>query len=147
MQDGDSWAKARRGYELTLAMQTRSIVMMSGWIGGAFVNRDKKGDPGGRLPIEVVPPDAQRKALNFVLETVFRDDAFGLTPELLAHMSVDKWFDGDGWHVFEKEAAWPVHDRIMAIQAVALTRLINPATLNRIYDNEFRVSGDRRHTP
>ena len=43
VKDGDSWAKARRGYELTLSLQTRSASMMANWIGGAFVNRDKRG--------------------------------------------------------------------------------------------------------
>ena len=48
VKDGDSWAKARRGYELTLSIQTRAASMMANWIGGAFVNRDKKGDPEDR---------------------------------------------------------------------------------------------------
>jgi hypothetical protein len=49
---------------MTLAMQTRALGMMSGWVGGAFVNRDKKGDPGNRAPIEVVPvaPSAMRSS-------------------------------------------------------------------------------------
>ncbi len=28
--------------------------MIANWVGGAHVNRDKKGDPNGRKPIEVV---------------------------------------------------------------------------------------------
>ncbi|MEZ6090717.1 MAG: zinc-dependent metalloprotease [Pirellulaceae bacterium] len=55
VKEGDSWAKARRGYELTLSKQTSAVSMMAGWIGGAFVHRDKKGDPNDRKPIEVVP--------------------------------------------------------------------------------------------
>jgi hypothetical protein len=135
VREGQSWSRARRGYEMTLALQTRAVGMMSGWLGGAFVNRDKKGDPGNRAPIEVVPAKAQRDALRFLLETTFRDDAYGLTPDLLRRMTVDKWLD-DMSFAFE-DPTWPVHDRIMGIQAAVLTRLMNPGTLGRVYDNEF----------
>lgn len=135
VKEGQSWARARYGYEMTLAVQTRALSMMSGWLGGAFVNRDKKGDPGARAPIEVVPVTAQRDALKFMLETAFRDEAFGLTPELLRRMTLDKWLD-DYMYAFE-DPTWPVHDRVIGIQSMLLTRLMNPGTLGRVYDNEF----------
>ena len=141
VKDGDSWARARRGYELTLALQTRSASMMANWVGGAFVHRDKKGDPGDRSPIEVVPAKQQRDALQFVIDTAFQDDSYGLTPELLARMSVDKWLDG-GFHAMTDEATWPIHDRVLGLQSSALTWLMNPTTLRRVYDNEWRVPED-----
>lgn len=143
VKDGDSWAKARRGYELTLGLQTKAVSMMSGWVGGAFVNRDKKGDPGDRDPIEVVPAEQQRAALDFIINTTFVDDAYGLTPDLLAKMSMDMWMDGGPSAVLGDEATWPVHDRILGIQASALTMLMNPTTLRRVYDNELRLPSDQ----
>lgn len=141
IQDGDSWDRIRYGYELTLSLQTRAVSMMSNWVGGAFVNRDKKGDPNGRKPIEVVPAEQQRKAMNFVVNNAFSDAAFGLTPELVTAMGLDKWSD-NSQSMFQ-ESTWPIHDRIMGIQASALTGLMNPTTLKRVYDNEFRVPGDQ----
>ncbi len=129
VKDGDSWAKARRGYELTLVLQTRAASMMANWVGGAFVNRDKKGDPGDRPPVEVVPAEQQRAALKFVIETSFSDEAYGLTPKLLERMSVDKWLDGGFHSSMSNEATWPIHDRILGVQASALTWLMNPTTL------------------
>ena len=137
VKDGDSWAEARRGYELTLTMQVRSSSMMANWVGGTFVNRDLKGDPGNRPPVEVVPADQQRKALNFVIETTFKDAAYGLTPKLLERMSIDQWLDIR--LAPSTEAAWPIHDRILGIQASAMTSLMNPSTLRRVYDNELRL--------
>ena len=67
------------------------------------------------------------------------DDAFGLTPELLVHMTSSGWRDGG---FGSDEPTWPVHDRVMSIQASALSGLMNPTTLRRVYDNEFRVSAD-----
>jgi hypothetical protein len=142
VKDGKSWAQARRGYELTLSLQTRATTMMANWVGGAFVNRDKKGDPGDRPPVEVVPAEQQRAALKFVIDHSFRDEAYGLTPKLLERMSVDKWLDTGNFFAMNDEATWPIHDRILGVQASALTRLMNPTTLRRVYDNELRLPAD-----
>jgi len=40
------------------------------------------------------------------------------------------------------DSTWPIHDRIMGIQANALVMMMYPTTLRRIYDNEFLVSAD-----
>ncbi|TWT99003.1 zinc-dependent metalloprotease [Neorhodopirellula pilleata] len=143
VKDGDSWAKARRGYELTLGLQMRSVSMMANWIGGAFVHRDKKGDPGNRVPVEVVPAKDQRDALQFVIETSFVDEAYGLKPEILERLGVDKWIDGNAMHGMSAEATWPIHDRVLDMQASALTLLLNPTTLRRVYDNELRLPEDQ----
>ncbi len=140
IKDGDSWDRVRYGYDLTLSMQTRAISMMANWVGGAHVNRDRKGDPNGRKPIEVVPAETQRAALNFVLKTAFEDASFGLTPELTTAMGLDKWFDDRA--SMSSDSTWPIHDTIVGIQASALTGLMNPTTLGRVYDNEFRVATD-----
>lgn len=144
VKDGESWARARHGYELSLSLQLRSISMMANWVGGAFTNRALKGDKGSGRPVEVVPVEQQKAALKFVIENTFFDDAFGLTPELLAHLSVDKWLDGgSSSSAFVNEATYPVHDTIMGIQASALTMVMNATTLRRIYDNEIRVPADK----
>jgi len=140
VKNGDSWAKVRKGYEMTLSMQLRATSMMSNWLGGAFIYRDKKGDKDGRLPIEVVPAKQQRDALNFVMENTFRDEAFGLTGDLLRRMTVDKWWDN--MSSVMNDSTWPIHDRITGIQVSTLARLMYPTVLRRIYDNEFLVPAD-----
>ncbi len=140
VKDGDAWSKARKGYLLTLGLQTKSTSMMANWLGGTFVNRDKKGDPGDRKPVTVVPAETQRDALNFIVENTFFDEAYGLTPELLQYMSADH-FGGFSFSI-DSEHSWPIHDRVMGIQASALSQIMNPTTLRRVYDNEFRVPSD-----
>lgn len=143
VKDGESWSKLRRGYEMTLGMQTRGIAMMSKWVGGVHVSRDKKGDPNARTPVVVVPAAKQREAVKFIIEQTFRDEAYGLTPQLLEKMTVDKWLDAGGGAEAQQENAWPVHDRIAGVQAAAMTSILNPTTLRRVYDNEFRVAADQ----
>lgn len=137
VKDGESWSKARRGYQITLNTQVDAINIMASWLGGSFVNRDRKGD-SDRAPINPVPVAQQRAALKFVIENSFSDDAFGLTPDLLRKMTVDKWEDGGNGSP-GTEPTWPIHDRIAGVQSSALTMLMNPTTLRRVYDNEFLI--------
>jgi hypothetical protein len=141
VKKGQSWAKARYGYQLTLSLQSRSLSMMGNWIGGSFVNRDKKGDPGDRYPITPVPAKRQREALEFMLENAFNDEAFGLSNELLRRMGGDRWIDNLSSSM--KDTTWPVHEKVMGIQASTLTMILNPTSLGRVYDNEFLVEADK----
>ena len=138
VKKGDSWSRARRGYLLTLNTQLEALSICSGWLGGTFTNRDRKGDPGERRPIDVVPEDKQREALSFVIEHAFRDEAYGLTPKIMAYMTVDK----DHGYNFADEA-WPVHDAIMGLQSSVLTMLMSPYRLGRVFDNELRTPSDK----
>ncbi|NNM25314.1 MAG: DUF5117 domain-containing protein [Phycisphaerales bacterium] len=139
VKKGESWAKARAGYELLLNRHFGAVSIAANWIGGALSNRDRKGDPDARVPVAPVDADSQRRALAFVIDNVFDSEAYGLTPELLSKMSVDKWFDDGGFASIFDDAAWPIHDRILGLQSVAMTMLMNPDTLNQVYDNEFRT--------
>lgn len=136
VKDGESWYQARQGYMLSLREQSGALSIMANWVGGAFVNRDQKGDPNARPPIQPVPAADQRAALKFCIDNAFTDESFGLTPELLSYLTVDKWYDRGG---SLEDSPWPVHDRVLAIQSSTMTMLMNPTTLSRVYDNEFRI--------
>lgn len=136
VKDGESYFQARQGYMLSLREQSGALSIMANWVGGAFVNRDQKGDPNARPPIQPVPAATQRAALEFCIDNAFADESYGMTPELLQYLTVDKWYDRGG---SLEDAPWPVHDRVLAIQSSTLTMLMNPTTLSRVYDNEFRV--------
>ncbi len=140
VKDGDSWSRARRGYSITLSTQMQALSMMGNWVGSAYVSRSKKGDPNSSAPIEVVPAERQRAALQFVVDNAFQDDAYGITPELLAHASVDKWWDN--FNSILSDSALEIHDRVMGMQASALTLLMNPQTVKRLYDYEMFVPAD-----
>jgi hypothetical protein len=62
---------------------------------------------------------------------------------MLSKMTVDKWSDPGGRADLFQDSAFPVHDRILTVQASALTMLMNPEVLKRVYDNEFRVPADQ----
>ncbi|MGD9690324.1 MAG: zinc-dependent metalloprotease [Phycisphaerales bacterium] len=140
VKNGQSWSKARHGYSLTLNMQMNSVSIMSNWVGTAYLFRDRKGDPNGRPPISVVPVEKQREALKFVCENAFRDEAYGITPELMEYLTADRRDDPGGGRATPE---WAVHEQIAGMQASALTQIMNPVKLRRVYDNEFRVAKDK----
>ncbi|MGH7245180.1 MAG: zinc-dependent metalloprotease [Phycisphaerales bacterium] len=141
VKDGDSWAKARRGYNLTLSFQTRAVSMMAKQVGGSNVSYSKKGDPNGKDPITPFASDRQREALKWVIDNTFNDSAWDLSPELLAKFTNARWFDQGGFSEALEDPAYPIHDRIAGIQTTALVLLLNPTTLRRVFDNEMRSPG------
>jgi len=141
VEDGDSWEMARRAYQMLLYQHMRNLTTATKWVGGSYINRDRKGDSGDRDPVIVVEPEKQRRALAFAITNSFTEDAFGLTPELLSKMGLDKWWD-EGMQSIFADPAWDVHDRILGVQASVLTQILNPTTLRHVYDNEFRAPGD-----
>ncbi|MDG2477039.1 MAG: zinc-dependent metalloprotease [Phycisphaerales bacterium] len=142
VEDGESWSEARKAYDMLLNKQLSAINIAANWIGGSYLNRDKKGDAGDRDPIVPIEAEQQRHAMQIVLDNTMRDDAYGLSPQLLRSMTVDKWWDDGGMRYIFQDATYPIHDRIASIQAMAMNGVLNPQTLNRVYDNEFRATDD-----
>jgi len=142
VDDGETWEKTRDRYQALLNNHLQAVVIANRWIGGSYVHNDRKGDPGDRKPIENVDSDKQRRALNLVIANTFEDEAYGVTPELLHHMGLDVYYDAPGFQKASQDPAFPVHDQIGGLQATALTLLMNPTKLRRIYDNEYRMADD-----
>lgn len=145
VKNGQPWKKARERYIALLGNQLQTIYTASRWIGGSYNNRDFKGDPGNRPFIENVPSDRQRRALEFIIANALSDDAYGLTPELVKHLGLQFYYDDPGTADFMMDPSFEVHDIVAGIQATALTMVINPTTLRRLYDNEFRTNGSEEN--
>jgi hypothetical protein len=140
VDDGESWAKARRAYSMLLNKQLSAASIAANWIGGSTVHRVVKGDGSGRDPIEAIDADMQRRAMAIVIDSTMPDEAYGLTPALLSKMTVDKWFDEGGIRDVMRDSTYEPHSTIGGVQKTALTWIMNPTTLRRVYDNEFRAA-------
>lgn len=138
VKDKEPWAVARRRFSSLMGTHLQSLAIASGWVGGSFINNDHKGDPGARTPITDVPADRQREALALLLDNAFQDEAFGLTPDLIRHLGKEYWWDPQGMNELLADPSLTVHDMVGGIQATSLTLIMNPTTLRRVYDNEFR---------
>ncbi|MEM9559561.1 MAG: zinc-dependent metalloprotease, partial [Planctomycetota bacterium] len=142
VEDGESWSQVRRGYRIAQGQHVSAVSMMANWIGSAYVSRAKKGQPDSGAPIQIVEAEKQRDALRFVVENTFRDEAFGITPELLSYMTVDKWWGPRSSGSIFQDPAFPLHDQILGVQSAALTMILNPQTLQRVFDYEAFIPAD-----
>ena len=138
VKDGQSWGRARSGYEMLINRQFASVGTAADWLSGTINNRARKGDPGDRDPIEEISPEMQRRALTLILENALRDDAWGLNSDLLHKMTVEKNWDAGGGMSMFTNSSYPIHQRIGGMQASALSMMLNPSTLGDLYDAEFR---------
>jgi hypothetical protein len=138
---GQSWRKARQRFNSLLSTQIQALVVASRWVGGSNFNRDFKNDPGNRNPIDNIPAAKQRQALMFVIDNSFSDSALGLTPELLHKLGTEYYPDMPGFLGAQGDPSFTAHDAMAGVQATAMTMIMNPTTLRRLYDNEFRVAG------
>ncbi|MEM7165117.1 MAG: zinc-dependent metalloprotease [Planctomycetota bacterium] len=139
IKDGEPWAKVRRLYGSLLGAQLSACRTASNWIGGVYFHRHVKGDEAvTEDPVIPAPVDRQRRALQFLVENAFRDEAFDLRPEVLRKLGTQQWFDTN----WRDEQDTPIHDRILGVQASVLTMILNPTKLRRVFDNELRAAED-----
>lgn len=141
VKDGQSWAEARRRYQSTVGSQLQMLSIASRWVGGSFIHNVAKGDPNSPAPITDIPGATQRRALNLIIANSFDDSASGLSPDLVRHLRKEHWYDGGGLNEAAAPEEFNVHNAVASIQGTGLTMLLNPGTLTRVYENEFRQAG------
>lgn len=139
VKDGESWAIARRRYNATLNTQVQSMAIAAPYIGGSYTSYAFKGDTDAPAPVTDVPAGEQRRALNLIMDAAFEDAALGLTPDLVRHMGKEYWWDNSGINELMADPSVTVHDLAAGVQGTGLSMILNPTTLRRVYDNEFRT--------
>ncbi len=121
----------------TLLMEKGTIVnLVSRWIGGQFFYRDHRGDPGARIPFVLVPGQKQREALGILKDTLFKDDFFAVSPEMLNQLAPPRWMHWGSRTSTRLD--YPIHDRIRMLQWYTLVDLMSPPVLQRVYDAEMK---------
>ncbi len=138
VEDGESYNRLRRAVNIVLGEYSFASRMVARLVGGQSVSRDHKGDPNAREPFEIVPVETQRNALKYLNETVFSDDMYKLPPDLLNKLAPGRFWHWDS-DEFNIDVDYNLHDRVLAVQARALTLVMNPININRIHDAELKV--------
>jgi hypothetical protein len=136
--EGESYARLRKALDALLYEHAYVARLGASYVGGTYVHRDHRGDPGDRDPLEPVDVVKQREALAFVADHVFAEDAFELPPELLRKLTAGRWWHWGSTDPFQ-DPDYELHDRILTTQLWALFQLINPVTQRRIHDAEMRL--------
>jgi len=139
---GEGYQRARVAFSTLLAQYGNGAYLISKYIGGEHAYRDHRGDPKGRDPLVPVTAAKQRAALKFLQEHIFTDKTFQFPPELLRRLAVERWTH---WGSRPGSADFPLYDRILGIQSVALRQLLSPDVLDRIQNN--RLKADKGEQP
>ena len=128
-------------FGILLSQYGNGAYLVSKYVGGEHAYRDHRGDPNGRDPFVPVNAAKQREALKFLQEHILTDKPFQFPPELLRKLAVDRWYH---WGARPDSTDFPLHDRILGIQRVALGQLLNPTVLRRVQDNALKMNADEQ---
>src|SRR5260370_1140132 len=133
---GEGYQRARVAFSILLAQYGDASYLISKYVGGEHAHRDHRDDPKGRDPLVPVAAAKQREALKFLQEHVFSDKTFQFPPELLRRLAVERWYH---WGAQPGSTDFPLHERVLGIQRLALTQLLSPAVLGRIQNNALKA--------
>ncbi|MCL2119406.1 MAG: zinc-dependent metalloprotease [Planctomycetaceae bacterium] len=135
-KEGENYADVRFYFNVLLSQRMNSIGFVAKNIGGLYINRDHKGDPGNRPPIQPVDAAVQRESLQFICEQVFAVDSFKIPAELYNSMGTNRWSD---WGSTVGRPDFSLRSQLLSWQLSILTTLLDTTTLGRLDDTEMRV--------
>jgi hypothetical protein len=133
----------RRAVDTLLQQYGIALGMAVKYVGGSYMSKVRKGQPGVVEPMVPVPAEKQREAVDFLAERAFAADAFAMSPQLQNRLAADRWIH---WGV--QGAFGPNPDRFdynlsgraFAIQSVLLNAMTGPALLARVKEQQGRMT-------
>jgi hypothetical protein len=132
IKDGESYARVRNAFSILLNQWGNAAYLVASYVGGQAVARDHKGKDA-RDPIAPTPAAKQREALTFLVDQILSDKAFKFSPALLRRLAVEKWYDwGDGGFFYAGNVGYPVNERILGYQKIALNHCLSAGVLSRL---------------
>lgn len=112
------------------------------YLGGSYMTRVERGQPGERDPVAPVPAAQQREALAFLSQRVWAADAFDASPALLKRLAPSRWshwgLGAGGVFAGRQDYAW--NDNVLAIQSALLGAVMSPPLLARMREAESRTA-------
>ena len=130
-----------RFYRLLVNQRTQANAAAMRNLTGLYRNRDRRGDPGDRPPIQVVDAQTKRDTVQFLCDTTFGADAFRINPEIYNQFGQEIWLSSD-FTRFERTPPISLSTVITDIQCGTLSDLLSPRVLYALTDTALRVSDD-----
>ena len=133
VRDDESWGRLRSAFSTLLHQWGNAAVLVSGYVGGQYVNYDHKAEKGAAtrsLPCRA-PSSASARG---VVDDILSDRAFTFSPALLRKLTSERWYHGvpnmRGARCSTRSTTSP------AIQRIVLSRCLSSDTLSRLLDHE-----------
>jgi hypothetical protein len=136
VKDGESWKRLRDAFGFLLAQWGNAAELASQHVGGQYVHRHHKADKDARDPVEPVAGGKQREALELLVKEVFSDKIGGFSPRTLRRLGFERW---SHWGQSSTASVdYPVYDRILQIQRIALGNCLRADVLTRLQNQELQ---------
>ncbi len=123
------------------------------WIGGQYVSRAHRGDPGAQPPIVPVPLAMQQRAFGILNDYLFSDKHLQFSAQVLNKLGYSEWagYGYVGWEGYGNLPVWaydppdrhdyPIVANIGRSQKQTLDFLFQPAVLARLEQNPLQSTG------
>lgn len=131
----------RRALDNVVQQYAVAAGMAVKYVGGSYMSRIERGQPGEKDPVEPVPAARQREAVDFLAKRVWASDAMTAPGALLQRLAPNRWSHwgmGAGTFAGRQDYAW--NDRVLAIQSSLLGAVTSPSLLARLREQETRSS-------
>ncbi len=138
---GQSYEEARRAFTIPLTSYLRCATMPAHTIGGEYLSRANRGDPGAQLPFTSVSRYDEWYAMQLLDKRLFSDAAWSFSPDVLRRLTYNEASAfADGAWVYNPS---PRHDVAVvqianAAQESALSEMFAPLRLQRIDELGFK---------
>lgn len=131
---GEGYGSLRQRVDLVFGHYLRQALIVSNYIGGQRFSRVDPWNSGGQRPFQPVDGNDQRRALRVLRDQVFAADAVSLSPELVSLLAPDRWLhQGQTTTVYPLD--YPLYDRVLELQAIVLTNVLDSWRLARLRDS------------
>lgn len=137
---GGRYERVRQAFGVLLSAHGQAMYNASRLVGGLAGSRSHRGDANAKPPFAVVSAKKQRDAIDLLASEMFGTKPFSFPPELYNQLTASRW---NHWGAEEVDREdYPVHDVVLMWQDRVLGRLLEPLVLERVRDNELKVSAD-----
>ncbi|MEL6900718.1 MAG: zinc-dependent metalloprotease [Cyanobacteria bacterium J06606_4] len=134
---GEGFGSLRRRVDLVFAYFRNNTMTLTNYVGGQRFQRLNPWETGDRTPLEPISASKQREALSTLNQVVFAPDAFQFSPQLLNQLPPDRWRHR-GASPTSTSLEYPIYERVLSVQGIALSDLLSAQRLSRVRDAEFK---------
>lgn len=135
---GEGFQRARVAFGLLFREYWHNVAIAAPLVSGIYANRDHKGDPNARPPLQVVEAARQRDGVKLIIDQGFRVPV--IAPQVLNSLAATNWLH---WGTMPPTRGdYPIHAAILQQQTLLLSYLLSPSTLARLQDSEVKVEAE-----
>jgi hypothetical protein len=144
---GEPYETARDAFVWYLRDYLRCAGMPVDYLGGQYISRAHRGDPGAQPAIVPVPRSVQLRAFQMLDKYLFSASAWNFSPKLLQSLGYSEWagYGYTSWTGYGNLPTWaynpperhdyPIVQRINDAQAQVIDQALQPLVLQRIDEN------------